>query len=361
MINRNDSLAYLEMYDLGEIGKTYELQGGMFLKPIVVESKRGKFVLRLHTFRSEPLSFEYQAEILYQASLEGLLCPQVIRTEDGSWGFPTPDGYCALHEYVEGVMVDWETWYRLKLRPGFLEALGRKVAKLHDILRRIKVNGKDNLDIFLPPIQFDKLEDIRVDWRKRLENLKEKPFACKPAPKKFLEVQDQIEVFWDKLEMSILKSDLLNLNAQPVHGDISAVNFIFNSERRDDPEEAVFIDWDCVHKGPRIYDALGDVLLRIPSKHPEWNKFSCEEIERYLNSYNKTSEIPLQENEIEVIGVCIMARQLEDLRQRLQIIPTLSEPEGIKNANLIDMRLEMMNQITMDPNFYLNKITMKPF
>jgi Ser/Thr protein kinase RdoA (MazF antagonist) len=361
MNNRNDSLAYLEMYDLGEIGKIYELQGGMFLKPIVVESKRGKFVLRLHTFRSEPSLFEYQAEILYQASLEGLLCPQVIRTEDGSWGFPTPDGYCALHEYVEGVMIDWKTWYRLKIRPGFLEALGRHVAKMHDILRRIKVDGKDNLDVFLPPIQFDKLETIRVNWRKRLECLKEKPCASEPAPQKLLEVQDQVEVFWDKLEKGILKSDLLSLNTQPVHGDISAVNLIFNSERTDDPEGAVFIDWDCVHKGPRIYDALGDILLRFPSRHPEWNKFSIEEIERYLNSYNKTSEIPLQDNEIEAIGICILARQLEDLRQRLQIAPELSESAGIKNANLIDMRMEMMDQIKMDPNFYLNKITMKDY
>ena len=48
MNNRDTVLAVLEMYELGAIRTIHELQGGMFLKPLKVESDRGTFVLRLH-------------------------------------------------------------------------------------------------------------------------------------------------------------------------------------------------------------------------------------------------------------------------------------------------------------------------
>lgn len=353
MNNRDTVLAVLETYELGAIRTIHELQGGMFLKPLKVESDRGTFVLRLHTFREESSLFQYQAEILQQAALEGVLCPQVIPTGDGSWGVPTPDGYFAIHEYVEGIMHDWETWYRLKACPGFLEGLGRHVARMHDVLRRIRVDGEETLDITLPPIQFEELEAVRLNWREGLEWLIQKSCATEPAPRKLLEVADRVEIYWDRLEKGAIESGLVKLVTQPVHGDVSAVNLIFSNQGTEDPEQAVFIDWDCVHQGPRIYDALGDILLRCPSGRPEWNRFSLNEITRYLNSYCATSEVPLEDSELETVGVCLLARQLEDLRQRLQIAPELPESAGKKNAQLIEMRLEMMDQIEMDPSVYL--------
>ena len=47
MNNRDTVLAVLETYELGAIRTIHELQGGMFLKPLKVESDRGTFVLRL--------------------------------------------------------------------------------------------------------------------------------------------------------------------------------------------------------------------------------------------------------------------------------------------------------------------------
>ena len=126
-----------------------------------------------------------------------------------------------------------------------------------------------------------------------------------------------------------------------VHGDISPVNLVF------EPDGSAFalIDWDCVHYGTRLYDALGDVLNRPPSALAASARYDWQEVRVYLEGYGAACEEPLSPPELRTVPAFCLARQLEDLRQRLHVVPMLAPELDHEYATLIRSRVAMLDQI----------------
>ncbi len=334
-------------YGFASVSVECELAGGMFARPVLLKTNRGLFVRRVHTFRNTEQAFRFQAEAIEFAAQQGVICSRVEPTLRGEWCIPVgPDnGVAALHQFVEGRCDDWTTWHRRKrTQSGFMHALGRQVADLHNALAKAAPKGDPELRISLPPIQFSHLDRIRAEWREEVVNLRRRQNCVAESSRdQLLSLSGRIELHWERLATAVAGVQLGELPVQIVHGDVSPVNMVFDSGNR-----VAFIDWDCVHVGHRMYDALGDVLNRPPHDRPDWNRFVRGEVEAYVDGYASRLDVPLTALEQQMLPAFCLARQLEDLRQRLCTVPELDVSHDEKHATLIGMRVEMMDQIELN-------------
>lgn len=335
-------------YDLGELQPVRSLAGGMFARPLLVQAERGLYVCRLQVFRNTSASFRFQAEAIEGAVRQGIPCAQVERTSHGDWSvsvlLPGARGVIAIHQYVEGQCADWSDWHERKFAcNGFLYCLGQQVAALHNALATSMPGGDAVLSIGLPPIQFPRIAEIREEWQHSVEVLRmSKEIIAKRAAETLLSLTPRIELHWSRLLEELRRLPIGSMPQQIVHGDISPVNLVFGYA-----DTPYFIDWDCVHVGYRLYDALGDVLNRRSDDPTSSNNFSAEEVQEYLEGYDSVTSPRLSETEWKLVPAFCLARQLEDLRQRLFALPTLDASLDSKYARLIAMRVEMMDQIEL--------------
>jgi len=337
-------LSCLKQYGFSQLQVEGPLGGGMFSQPLLLSTDRGKFLLRRHTFRSNIESFRFQAEATQWAHDRGVSCSTVYKTLDGDWGIELPESQCvlALHRFVEGSTLDWSTWHRLKeSAPSFLVNLGVVVAQLHNCLSCAEPGGDPELSSSLPPMQFRFIREIHDHWNKCVEKLSaDNQVLCRRSKSSLLSLMPRIQSHWDHLLSSLVIHLIDELPLQIVHGDVSAVNIVFDSNN-----SMAFIDWDCIHRGSRLYDALGDILNRYPHQQPELNRFRKTHVEAFLKGYSSALDQPLSSLELDLVPAFCLARQLEDLRQRLQVIPHLSEEHDETYSLLIGMRVEIMDQI----------------
>lgn len=336
--------ACLDHYELGDVELVGELAGGMFNRPSLLRTGQGLRVLRFHTFRPSISSFQFQAETVNRLCRQGIRCAAVAQTRDGAWCVPLPDGegVAAIHHFVDGTTIPWENWQRRKeSEAGFLESLGRHVGRLHNSLASARPGGDARLDWALPPIQFSHLNRAFQHWSESLAAWGELPrVACSAARDQLRQLAARIHYHWQRLQAVTDEHHVASLPRQIVHGDVSAVNVVW-----DEQDRPAWIDWDTVHYGHRLYDALGDVLNRVPDDRPDWNTFRQDHVEQYLQGYADTLFDPLTEQERSLVPAFCLARQLEDLRQRLAGLPTLAPEADEQYARLIQMRVAMMDQI----------------
>jgi len=327
-------------YDIGEVYDLELLEGGMFLKPISVNSATGKYVLRAHRFRTTEEEFQFQAETLEQLGARGFRCPQVVRTRNGAWGRSHDGVFWALHEYVHGHLYTWREWLERRSDDDFLADIGKGVAKLHDALRSVEPGGNSNFSQFLPPIQFQFLDDVRQQWQSDLDDLQANgSFATRASREVLIARRTEIERHWDDLVKATTALHICELPRQVVHGDVSPVNIVFADGA------FALIDWDCVHFGNRLYDALGDIQNRGPVELVPPTEFNAVEVQKYLGGYQNGTERQLSDLELRCVSVFCFARQLEDLRQRVTVLPTLSAANDEEYAALMERRIGMMRSI----------------
>ena len=80
-----EAAAVLAEYELAPILDVTPLEGGMFLRPLLIETARGRYVLRAHAFRADAARLRFQAEAVNHVADGGFLCPRVIRDRRGRW------------------------------------------------------------------------------------------------------------------------------------------------------------------------------------------------------------------------------------------------------------------------------------
>ncbi|MDC0937316.1 aminoglycoside phosphotransferase family protein, partial [Pirellulales bacterium] len=204
--------------------------------------------------------------------------------------------------------------------------------------------GDSSFSSDLPPIQLNKSDVIYQKWLNRTDRLRsDRAILDSKAAAQFVKYQRTIESHWLRLMESLEARDLRSVPTQIVHGDISPVNLVFDGK-----ETCSFIDWDCVHLGHRAYDAVGDILNRNSSSHPRGNRFSTDNLVAYLSGYSAALDVPLTRQEQDLIPSFCLARQLEDLRQRMQVLHSLDSKHDEEYSVLIEMRLEIMEQIDLN-------------
>jgi Ser/Thr protein kinase RdoA (MazF antagonist) len=338
----NQKTVFLHGFGFEEIEVTRRLDGGMFSRPVLLEADGRRYLLRTHSFRSTVEAFRFQAETLKWAAEHGVPCARVMPFPDGSWCRHLVDGrgVLALHEFVEGSCDDWEQWHiRKESQPGFLGDLGRQVAHLHNVLRQTPILGDPALSVELPPIHFHHLDAVRRQWDRDLDRLQSARWTS-PAIEQLMTLRRRIAEHLQRLADAI-EPRVRHLPRQIVHGDISPVNLV-----RGAASHWSFIDWDCVHVGWRLYDALGDVLHRPPCGRHDLNLFRMEDVADYLAGYEAEINEPITVAERELILPFCLARQFEDLRQRVRSLQELAAHQHADYATLISQRVEMMDQIS---------------
>ena len=331
-----------EHYGLENVQARGVLDGGMFARPQLLETERGRLVLRSHATRPDAEAFRFQAEAIQSASRGGVGCAEVTPTLAGAWSVSAAHGpaVIALHRYVEGDVLGWNQWRtRSRHEAGFLEGLGRCVGRLHQVLAHARPGGNPELADSEPPIRFDRLGVIRGHWEASVEALLEDQRGGE-AHNAIRRLRSRMEGHWDRLEHLVSEREVASLPRQVVHGDVSPVNLVWR-----DGGAPSFIDWDVVHVGWRLYDALGDVLNRTPDGCIDENRFQMDHVVRYLSGYEAGLGSPLSPAERDAVQPFCLARQLEDLRQRVATITGLDRDRRRLYAELIAMRVDMMDQI----------------
>lgn len=326
-------------YGLSSPRAAGELPGGMFLRPLILEADEGKYVVRGHTFRRSAATFRFQAETTNAAADAGVPCPRVLRRLDGRWGEARDDAFWALHEYADGAPVAWPDWQRRKRDPGFLEDLGAWAASVHNVLACLRPAGSPALSLKLPPIRFHRLNACAQSALHAVASLEQARSRC-PRTVRALKAQEIAEA-WRLLLAAAARLRPSALPRQVVHGDISPVNLVW----RRGVKAPTLIDWDCAHIGLRLYDALGDVLLRAPVNVAGRADLDLREVAAYVRGYAGATAHPLTTAERECIPLFLLARQLEDLRQRAAVAPQLSEDRDEEYAALIAMRVDVLRQL----------------
>lgn len=328
-------------YGLRDVQVQRELPGGMFARPLLLSTEKGSFVYRSHRFRPTEQSFRFQADVVATAAKLGM-APQILPTVSGDpcMADPYGEGVVALHTYAEGWQYDWEAWREtLDASPDFLVSLGATVATLHNALAASRPAGDATLTCDLPPVQLAYLDRVRAAWQRDIELLASRPeIECETARVALLTRRDFLADCWN--ELAERSAQVVDLARQPVHGDISPVNLVWG-----EGSGPVFIDWDATHVGHRLYDALGDVLHRAPVTLPDANQLRLDHLCGYLEGYSAAIDRPLSQPELAMIPAFTLARQLEDLRQRLAVLPTLATHLDSTYARLIDRRCDMLSQI----------------
>ena len=158
---------------------------------------------------------------------------------------------------------------------------------------------------------------------------------------RLLALRQEIDIEWSRLAEDTAALRVASLARQPVHGDVSPVNMVF----QEDGLRFALIDWDCAHSGIRLYDALGDVLNRRPAELAASCPSDPGEVRDYLRGYAAATNAPLTDRELACVPLFCRARQLEDLRQRLAVLPRLPADRDTEYAALIDMRVNSIRLI----------------
>jgi Ser/Thr protein kinase RdoA (MazF antagonist) len=257
------------------------------------------------------------------------------------WGEPDGDVFWAIHEYIDGHIYSWEEWWKLKQDDDFLFNLGAEIAGLHDSLSSISPTGDPRLSYFLPPIQFSFLHEIRMQWENDLDELcQSHSLDNRYARATLIARREEIAGYWRILESTVAEDRICHLPLQIVHGDISPVNTVFSRQ------QFTLIDWDCIRYGFRLYDALGDVLIRRPASDNRYPAFNLAEVLRYIDGYQHGTERPVSNAELRAVPLFCLARQLEDLRQRVAVMPQISATEDPTYSALIESRIQSMCEIS---------------
>lgn len=333
----------VERYDLGAVRHTRVLAGGMFLKPLLITTDGGRFVLRGHTFRPTEADFRFQAEALAALAAQGVRCPQVVRDREGSLGQEREGAFWALHEYFGGELYDWPTWSVAKEDSSFVRGLGAQVAVVHNALAAVgSLSGEPTRELspLLPPIQFAFLDVVRQQWEQSLDDLDSEgaTHAARTA-EAFLAARAPLAAHWQWLSHQVDRLGIAQWSQQLVHGDVSPVNLVFDPSGR----RFSLIDWDCLHWGVRLYDALGDILSRPPVEAAGEAKCERDKVQLYLEAYSEQAVPEPGEDELRAAPVFCLARQLEDLRQRLHVLSGLPLAQDAEYARLVGARIRVMD------------------
>jgi len=328
-------------YEIGDILATQKLIGGMFLEPCRLSTTLGSYVLRAHQFRQTDETFKFQAETLQLLHDAGHRCPRVIKRRDGSWGESDGNAFWALHEYAAGHIYSWDEWWELKADRQFLFDCGAAIAKLHDDLAAISPSGDPSLLPSLPPIQFSHLHDIQVQWESDLDRFGQPgPSAHPHSQRALMADRRELKDYWEILGSAVSEGRICDLPSQIVHGDISPVNAVFSGG------DFTLIDWDCSRYGFRLYDALGDLLIRRPDGATNYAAFDPAEVLAYLDGYQHATKRPISVAELHAVPVFCLARQLEDLRQRVAVLSQIDAASDFTYALQIGSRIQSMREIS---------------
>jgi homoserine kinase type II len=206
-------------YNFGRLGAASGIPEGSVNSNYLIESTKGKFLLRIDEVKSES---EVRREIDLLAFLRkhGFPCPSPMQDRMGRY-YREYEGKCvSLYKYNEG-----RTPVAVRLKPSQLETIGRTLGELHVIGKGYK-KGIDNR------FSFERIADLYLTVRNRLPNYFRKITRT---------LEDEIDYLTRYLEGKLPKGI--------IHGDLFADNLLFRGEKL-----TAVLDFEAACRGKFIFD-----------------------------------------------------------------------------------------------------------
>jgi homoserine kinase type II len=206
-------------YNLGRIANVVGIPEGSVNSNYLLESAKGKFLLRIDEVKSES---EVRREIDLLAFLRkhSFPCPHPLQDRMGRYYRDHGSKCVSLYRYHEGRVLAVT-----RLRPSQLETIGRTLSELHVIGKGYK-KGIDNR------FSFERVADLYLSVRGRLPNYFRKITRA---------LEDEIEYLTRYLEGKLPKGI--------IHGDLFADNLLFRGEKL-----TAVLDFEAACRGKFIFD-----------------------------------------------------------------------------------------------------------
>jgi len=219
VLNKRDCARIAEEFSLGDLISYNGIRNGSVNTHYLLETKRGRFFLKIDEVKSE-LEVKQELELLLYLRKQGCPCPQPLRSKKGHYYHEFHGKYVSVSKYVEGVELPLE-----KFTSTHLEVVGHALADLHLVGRGYK-KGIDNR------FGFTKILPIYRDVRRQLP----------------LHLRHIVRVLDD--EVAYLENYLdNNLPKGIIHGDLFPDNLKIKGSRL-----VGIVDFEAACRGKLIYD-----------------------------------------------------------------------------------------------------------
>jgi len=255
IFSKDDFSKFLSEYDMGEFKKSTPFKTGAVQTNLLLETTKGKYVLRYYESRPEKYAL-FEANILQYLNAHSYPCPAPIRNIHGKFLGKYKNKPFALFEFMEGKHENNSENYK---------KIAKAIGQLHKITSGYKPKDYKTRDSYDPKSCL------------KNANLNSKKIKSKSEAK--------IRLEWLNKELKKLKLTN-NLPKGICHCDTHPSNFLYKNQQL-----SAVLDFDDASYIPRIYD-IANMIYFWAWPHKKKILFDkAKELLKEYSKYRKLTEI----------------------------------------------------------------------
>lgn len=223
-----------KLYAVESISSWKRAQGGLLNSVYIVNSKRGKFVLKKHSFHSNKTKIKVIVKLLSHLKSRNFTADYLIPTREGHYFFKFKKSIFTLHRFIEGI--NYSSLSELN-RNQIVSSI-KLLAEYHWAMRNFSLREENLTSTDLPIVFTDNirwLKDYITFHRKIIEKNKG--------------TFDYLSDILESLSVSFKNEDYQSLGRIQIHGDFRFCNIIYGENN----VRGLF-DWDLTQVAPRAFE-----------------------------------------------------------------------------------------------------------
>jgi Ser/Thr protein kinase RdoA (MazF antagonist) len=344
--NNRAILSVVSLFDLGNIVKTEKPFHGRLNQVYIVETIKGKFVIKKYITRNTPQSIEHEAILLDSWKERGFSefvpLPTMLKAKDGNHCVDIDGELYVVYEFLDGEIVATAE----DLRGGRLEETARVMARFHYLVNDLTEDfGGVDVDVSSSNLKM-------IDWRNmdaelnlldqlfsrlRSVDYETKDVEFKTLREYLLDNYLAIRFHWVRLGQSVDK--LFDLPCSYVHGDYGFINTRFTPN---DNTVAALFDWDFFRYDTRVLDLANLMTNRFEIKDTgEPYEFDMEAYEEFLRGYVEV--VVLEDGELDVLSEAWRYEYIQDI---LNILIRVADNRYVPgDYNLLRQKVDIIQDL----------------
>ena len=253
-VDTHEAKSILKNYNLGELKKIQGIKKGIENTNYLLITTTGKFILTLFEKRVQAKELPFFMNLMLGLNDRKILCPKPIKNKNKKTLFQIKNRQAAICSFVYGKEKTSHTLSECR-------SIGKNIAKLHMVGRKIKLHRANNLSI--------------KSWIALNQSIKTK--ANKKIP--------NIYSFINTLLLDLQKKWPSQLPTGIIHGDLFPDNIFFNKTKF-----AGFIDFYFSCSDFLIYDIAICINAMCFDKKIKFNKLKANALLKGYSSLRKISK-----------------------------------------------------------------------
>ena len=253
-VDTHEAKFILKNYNLGELKKIQGIKKGIENTNYLLITTTGKFILTLFEKRVQAKELPFFMNLMLSLNDRKILCPKPIKNKNKKTLFQIKNRQAAICSFVYGKEKTNHTLSECR-------SIGKNIAKLHMVGRKIKLHRANNLSI--------------KSWIALNQSIKTK--ANKKIP--------NIYSFINTLLLDLKKKWPSQLPTGIIHGDLFPDNIFFNKKKF-----AGFIDFYFSCSDFLIYDIAICINAMCFDKKIKFNKLKANALLKGYSSLRKISK-----------------------------------------------------------------------